>query len=185
AVLVHGAGGGVGSATLDLLRHRAAPAIAVVSDDEKAEVARACGADAVLRVSELWVERVRELTNGLGVDVVVDPVGGDRFTDSLRSLDVGGRLMVVGFASGTIPEVKANRVLLRDLAVMGVALEPWEQRFPGVSYQLCEALETLASDKRVTPYIGHRLPFDRAAEALGILDRREAMGKVVVEVAGS
>lgn len=182
SVLVHGAAGGVGSATLDLLRDRAQPAIAVVSTDGKAQVAAECGANAVLRTSERWVDRARELTDGRGVDVVIDPVGGDRFTDSLRSLDVGGRLMVVGFASGAIPEVRVNRLLLRDLSIMGVALEPWEQRHPGLAGQLCAALEQFARDGLVRPHIGHRLGFEQAGEALGILDRREAEGKVVVEV---
>jgi NADPH2:quinone reductase len=182
SVLVHGAAGGVGTATLDLLRGRAEPSIAVVSSDAKAEVAERAGADAVLRTGERWSDQARELTGGRGVDVVVDPVGGDRFTDSLRALDVGGRAMVVGFAGGSIPEVKVNRLLLRDLSVVGVALEPWEQRHPGIAAELVAALEQAAADGRVRPLIGARLPFDRAAEALGIIDRREAEGKVVVDV---
>jgi NADPH:quinone reductase len=182
SVLVHGAAGGVGTATLDLLRGRAAPSIAVVSGAAKAGVALAAGADVVLRTDERWSARTRELTDGHGVDVVVDPVGGDRFTDSLRALDVGGRLMVVGFADGSIPEVKVNRLLLRDLSVVGVALEPWEQRHPGIAAELVDELERVAVDGRVRPVVGHRLPFERAAEALGILDRRATHGKVVVDV---
>ena len=161
SVLVHGAAGGVGTATLDLLRGRARPSIAVVSTDAKAAVARRAGAD-----------------------VVVDPVGGDRFTDSLRALDVGGRLMVVGFAGGAIPEVKVNRLLLRDLSVVGVALEPWEQRHPGIAAELVAELEQAAAGGRVRPLVGARLPFERAGEALGVIDRREAEGKVVVDVRG-
>jgi NADPH2:quinone reductase len=179
-VLVHGAAGGVGTAVLDLLRSRADPAVAIVSSKAKAEVASACGAHAVLRSDGDWLSGVHELTGGAGVDIVVDPVGGDRFLDSLRALDVGGRLMVVGFASGTIPEVKVNRLLLRDLAVVGVALEPWHQRFPGFADGLVAELEALAATSR--PYVGHRLGLDRAVDALGILDRREALGKVVVEL---
>jgi NADPH2:quinone reductase len=180
SVLVHGAAGGVGTAALDLLRSRAQPAIAVVSSEEKASVARECGAHLVVRSDGDWLAGVRAATDGLGVDVVVDPVGGDRFTDSLRALDVGGRLMVVGFAEGSIPEVKVNRLLLRDLSVMGVALEPWQQRFPTFSEHLVAELEAIAAT--ASPYIGHRLDFDHAAEALGIIDRREALGKVVVEL---
>jgi NADPH2:quinone reductase len=181
AVLVHGAAGGVGSATLDLLRGRAAPAIAVVSSAAKAEVARQCGADIALRADEPWAQRARELT-GHGVQVVVDTVGGDRFTDSLRALDVGGRLMVVGFADGAIPEVKVNRLLLRNLSVVGVALDPWEQRFPGYAPELLAGLEAAAAEGRVRPYVGHRLALAEATDALGILDRREAHGKVVIDV---
>ena len=180
SILVHGAAGGVGTATLDLLRGRGGPVIAVVSNHAKADVARACGADHVVLASDDWLGCARDLTGGRGVSVVVDPVGGDRFTDSLRALDVGGRLMVVGFADGDIPEVKVNRLLLRDLSVMGVALEPWQQRFPGFSDELTRELESIATV--AAPHIGHRLPFDRAAEALELLDRREALGKVVVEL---
>jgi NADPH2:quinone reductase len=179
SVLVHGAAGGVGTASLDLLRGRARPAIAVVSTAEKAEVARECGADEVLMTDEHWMPRARELT-GDGVSVVVDTVGGSRFTDSLRALDVGGRLMVVGFAEGTIPEVRVNRLLLRNLSVVGVALDPWEKRFPGVASQLVAELERAAAEGQVHPYVGTTLPFERAQEALGVLDRREALGKVVV-----
>ena len=182
SVLVHGAAGGVGSATLDLLRGRARPTIAVVSSEAKGEVARSCGADVVLLTGAEWARQAREAT-GNGVDVVVDTVGGDRFTDSLRSLDVGGRLMVVGFAEGSIPEVKVNRLLLRNLSVVGVALDPWERRFPGYAPDLVDGLEAAAADGRVQPFIGHRLSLDEATDALGILDRREAHGKVVIEVA--
>ncbi|KRB76160.1 NADPH-quinone reductase [Nocardioides sp. Root190] len=180
SVLVHGAAGGVGTATLDLLRGRAKPAIAVVSSEAKADVAVRCGADVVLRTDEPWSEQARERTGG--VDVVVDTVGGDRFTDSLRALDVGGRLMVVGFAEGSIPEVKVNRLLLRNLSVMGVALDPWQQRFPDHGSRLVDALESAAQDGRVRPYVGHRLSLADGADALGILDRREAHGKVVIEI---
>lgn len=182
SVLVHGAAGGVGTAVLDLVRGRAEPTIAVVSTPEKAELAAKVGADEVLLSSEAWRARARELTAGHGVDIVVDPVGGDRVTDSLRALDVGGRLMVVGFADGHVPEVKVNRLLLRDLSVMGVALEPWEQRFPGVAEELVEELECAARDGRVHPVIGDRLSFDQAREALRIIEGRRARGKVVVEL---
>lgn len=182
SVLVHGAAGGVGSATLDLLRGRAKPLVAVVSSERKGEVARTCGADVVLLTGAEWARQAREATDN-GVDIVVDTVGGDRFTDSLRALDVGGRLMVVGFAEGSIPEVKVNRLLLRNLSVIGVALDPWEQRFPGYAPELVDGLEAAAAEGRVRPYVGHRLPLAGAADALGILDRREAHGKVVIEVA--
>jgi NADPH2:quinone reductase len=181
SVLVHGAAGGVGTATLDLLRGRAAPAIAVVSTERKAEVARACGADEVVVAATDWLAAVRTMT-GRGVDIVVDPVGGDRFVDSLRGLDIGGRLMVVGFASGEIPEVRVNRLLLRDLTVTGVAVDPWNRRFPAEAERMNLALEELAASGRVRPYVGDVLPFDRAGEALKILESRQALGKVVVEL---
>jgi NADPH2:quinone reductase len=180
SVLVQGAAGGVGTAVLDLLRGRGAPTIAVVSSEEKAEVARRAGADEVLRTDEPWSTRARELTGGHGVKVVVDPVGGDRFVDSLRALDLGGRLMVVGFAAGSIPEVKVNRLLLRDLTVMGVALEPWLQRWPEVGERMVAELEEGLATGRLSPVIGHVLRWEEADKALKIIDRREALGKVVV-----
>lgn len=181
ATLVNGAAGGVGTATLDLLRARAAPSIALVSTPDKADVAKQAGADHVVLSSSEWRREVRDLTGGRGVDLVADIVGGDGFVDALRCLDVGGRLMVVGFTAG-IPTVAANRLLLRDLSVIGVSLEPWEQRFPGKVAECVAALEALARDKQVDPFIGAVLPFDRAPEALKIIDRREALGKVVVEM---
>lgn len=182
SVLVHGAAGGVGTATLDLLRGRAAPSIAVVSSDAKSGVALEAGADHVLRTEEPWAKTARELTGGLGVDVVVDPVGGDRVVDSLRALDIGGRLMIVGFAAGSIPQIPANRLLLRDLTAVGVALDPWVQRFPELAERLVTDLEAWAAAGRINPVIGDALPFERATEALGIIDRREAQGKVVVRI---
>jgi NADPH2:quinone reductase len=108
-------------------------------------------------------------------------VGGDRFVDSLRALDIGGRLMVVGFAVGAIPEVRVNRLLLRDLTVMGVALDPWVSRHPGFAWELAYALEAAARG-RVRPVVGDVLPFKDAAMALPIVDGRAARGKVVVTI---
>ncbi|WP_028652696.1 NADPH:quinone oxidoreductase family protein [Nocardioides halotolerans] len=181
SVLVHGAAGGVGTAVLDLLRGRARPSIAVVSTPEKSDVARSCGADEVVVATEDWLAEVRAMVPH-GVDVVVDPVGGDRFTDSLRALDVGGRLMAVGFASGDIPQVQVNRLLLRDLTVTGVAVDPWHRRFPDDGHRMNAELEQLAATGRVRPHVGDVLTFDRAAEALELLEARRALGKVVVEL---
>ena len=116
-VLVHGAAGGVGTAALQVAKGLGATTVAVVSSDEKEEVAREAGADDVVRSDGPWREQVVERTGG--VDVVLDPVGGDRFTDSLRSLREDGRVVVVGFTGGSIPEVKVNRLLLRNTSVVG------------------------------------------------------------------
>jgi len=181
-VLVHGASGGVGTATIQLVRALGARPIAVVSTSDKERIARDAGADVVVRAEDGWHERVRELTGGHGVQVVVDPVGGDRFTDSLRALDVGGRLAVVGFAAGSIPTVKVNRLLLRDLSVVGVALDPYIRRFPRLARTLNEELERLTAEGHIRPVVGHVLPLERGAEALELIERREALGKVVVRV---
>ncbi len=127
---------------------------------------------------------MRGLTEGRGVEVVLDPVGGDRFTDSLRALDQAGRLVVIGFAGGSIPTVKVNRLLLRNLTVLGIGIDPMEQRFPGTVRKLGDAITALAEQGKIRPLVGRRLPMEEGAEALRILDRREALGKVVVEVRG-
>src|SRR3954452_13040041 len=117
-VLVHGAAGGLGTASLQVAKGLGASTVAVVSSDEKEAVAREAGADEVVRSDGPWRDQVQELTDG-GVDVVIDPVGGDRFTDSLRSLREQGRVVVVGFTERSIPEVKLNRLLLRNTEVVG------------------------------------------------------------------
>src|SRR3712207_3163812 len=117
-VLVHGAAGGVGTAALQVAKGLGARTIACVSSDEKERVAREAGADEVLRSDSDWKDEAKALTDG-GVDVVLDPVGGDRFTDSLRSLAEGGRAVVVGFTGGSIPEVRVNRLLLKNTEVVG------------------------------------------------------------------
>jgi NADPH2:quinone reductase len=181
-VLVHGAAGGVGTAALDLLRGRGARSIAVVSSDEKADAARTAGADVIVRSTGPWLDQVRELTHGNGVEVVLDPVGGERFTDSLRALDVSGRLVVIGFAEGSIPTVKVNRLLLRNLTLIGLALDPMDRRFPGTARRVSDEIQALAEQGRIRPLIGRRLPLADGVEALRILDRRGAIGKLVVDV---
>ncbi len=118
-VLVHGAAGGVGTATLQVAKGLGATTIAVVSTDDKERVAREAGADHVVRSDGPWKDEAKEITGGAGVDIVIDPVGGDRFTDSLRSLRAGGRVVVVGFTGGSIPEVRVNRLLLNNTEVVG------------------------------------------------------------------
>jgi NADPH2:quinone reductase len=181
-VLVQGAAGGVGTAALDLCSALGARSIAVVSSDVKQQVARTMGADFVVRSGGSWLEEVRALTGGRGVQAVVDPVGGDRFLDSVRSLAIGGRLAVVGFTGGSIPELKVNRLLLRNLTVLGVEMVAMDKQVPGTVRMVNEAIEALALSAQIKPLVGLRVPFSRAADALRALERREAVGKVVVEV---
>jgi NADPH2:quinone reductase len=183
-VLVHGASGGVGTAALDILRSIGARSIAVVSSEEKERAARQVGAEEVVYSNGPWLERLRELTDGRGVEIVLDPVGGDRFTDSLRALDIGGRLVVIGFAGGSIPTMKVNRLLLRNLTVLGIAYEVMDRRFPGTVQRINDAVQKLAQERKIRPLIGRRLPLESGAEALRIIDRREAIGKVVVDIRG-
>lgn len=179
-VLVHGAAGGVGTAVLQVAQGLGARTFAVVSSDEKARVARAAGADEVVRSDRPWKDEVLERSGG-GVDVVVDPVGGDRFTDSLRSLREGGRAVVVGFTEGSIPEVKVNRLLLRNTEVIGAGWGAYVLPKPEVTREIGQALDRLIAEGFVAPIVGARFPLQRAAEALRLIDGRGATGKVVLE----
>jgi NADPH2:quinone reductase len=177
-VLVHGAAGGIGTAALQVAKALGARTIAVVSSDEKERVAREAGADEVLRSGGDWKDEAKRLG---GADVVLDPVGGDRFTDSLRSLREGGRAIVVGFTGGGIPEVRVNRLLLNNVSVVGAGWGAFAMSKPEFLRELGEELEQMVEAGAVRPLIGHRLPFEQAPEALRVLDRREALGKVVLE----
>lgn len=180
-VLVHGAAGGVGTATLQVANGLGARTIAVVSSDQKERVARGAGADEVLRVDGPWKDQARELSSG-GVDVVLDPVGGERFTDSLRSLREGGRVVVVGFTAGSIPEVKVNRLLLGNTEIVGAGWGAATLARPGLSHQIGEAITRLIESGFVRPVVGARFPLEHAAEALQLIDGRGATGKVVLDL---
>jgi NADPH2:quinone reductase len=180
-VLVHGAAGGVGTASLQVAKGLGARTIAVVSSDEKEQVARDAGADEVVRSDGPWKDQAKELSGG-GVDVVLDPVGGDRFTDSLRSLAEGGRAVVVGFTAGSIPEVKVNRLLLGNTEVVGAGWGAYAMAKPDVCREIGAALDDLVERGFVRPPIGARFGLEQAADALKLIDGRGATGKIVLEL---
>ncbi|WP_441964813.1 NADPH:quinone oxidoreductase family protein [Mycolicibacterium houstonense] len=181
-VLVHGAAGGIGTSAL-----RLAPAlgasrtIAVVSTEEKAEIARAAGASDVV-LADGFRDAVKELTDGRGVDIVVDPVGGDRFTDSLRSLAVGGRLLVVGFTGGEIPTVKVNRLLLNNVDVVGAGWGAWTFSHPGYLQEQWAELQPLLAAGAVAAPQPEVYPLEQAGAAIASLENRSAKGKVVLKL---
>jgi len=180
-VLVHGAAGGVGTATLQVAKALRARTVAVVSDDEKERFAREAGADEVLRSTGPWRDEAKELSGG-GVDVVIDPVGGERFTDSLRSLRRCGRLVAVGFSGGEIPAVKVNRLLLNNTEVVGAAWGEYALGDPDGAREIGREVNRLVDDGFVRPLIGQRFALDQAAEALKVIERRQALGKIVLDV---
>ncbi len=180
-VLVHGAAGGVGTATLQIAKGLGAKTIAVVSTDEKERVARDAGADDVVRSDGPWKDQAKELSGG-GVDMVIDPVGGDRFTDSLRSLRERGRVVVVGFTGGSIPEVRVNRLLLANTEVIGAGWGNFVIPKRNLNQEIGDAIDRLIAAGFVRPVIGARFPLEQAADALELLDSRGATGKVVLEV---
>ena len=180
-VLVHGAAGGIGTAAVQMARALGARVVAVTSTEEKGETARAAGADDVV-LADGFRDAVKELTGGRGVDVVLDPVGGDRFTDSLRCLAREGRLLVVGFTEGSIPQVKVNRLLLNNVSVVGVGWGAFFlQDLDYLAEQWSEVLPMLA-DGRLDPPIGATFDLADAADALLELDERRARGKVLLRV---
>src|SRR5207248_11350032 len=152
-VLVHGAAGGVGTASLQVAKGLGARTIGVVSSDEKERVARDAGADEVVRSDGPWKDQAKELSGG-GVDVVLDPVGGDRFLDSLRSLREAGRVVVVGFTAGSIPEVKVNRLLLRNTEVVGAGWGGYVMSKPELNREIGQALDRMIADGGVRPVTG-------------------------------
>jgi NADPH:quinone reductase len=180
-VLVHGAAGGVGTASLQIARGLGARTIAVVSSDEKEKVAREAGADEVVRSDGPWKDQAKEISGG-GVDVVVDPVGGDRFTDSLRSLREGGRVIVVGFTGGSIPEVRVNRLLLNNTEVIGAGWGAYVLSKPELNVEIGGAIDRLIAGGSVRPIVGARFPLEQAADALELIDGRGATGKVVLDI---
>jgi NADPH2:quinone reductase len=180
-VLVHGAAGGVGTACLQVAKALGAKTIALVSSVAKREVAERAGADQTLLLGDGWKDEVIELSGG-GVDMVLDPVGGDRFTDSLRSLREGGRVVVVGFTGGSIPEVRVNRLLLKNTEVIGAGWGAYVMSKPDLNREIGAAVNRMVDDGFIRPIIGERFPLERAAEALKTLDERRATGKVVLDV---
>jgi NADPH2:quinone reductase len=180
-VLVHGAAGGVGTAALQVARGLGARTIAVVSTEAKARIAQEAGADHVVRADGAWKDEAKELSGG-GVDLVLDPVGGDRFTDSLRALREGGRVVVVGFTGGSIPEVRVNRLLLNNTEVIGAGWGAYAMPKPAFNREVGAAIERLIERNYVSPLVGARFEFEHAADALKCIDGRQATGKVVLDV---
>jgi NADPH2:quinone reductase len=181
-VLVHGAAGGVGSAAVQVARALGARTIAVTSTAEKAELARAMGADDAVLLDG-FKDAVIELTGGRGVDVVLDVVGGDVFTDSLRCLAETGRLLVVGFASGQgIPEVRVNRLLLNNVDVRGVGWGMYAMARPDFLRRQWERLLPMVGSGVVAPHIGATYELEGFATALRDLADRRVLGKAVVHI---
>jgi NADPH2:quinone reductase len=178
-ILVHGATGGVGEAAVRLGARWGARTIAVVSTEAKAAAARASGAGDVV-LAEGFKDRVKELTGNRGVDLVVDPVGGDRFTDSLRSLAPEGRLLVIGFTGGEIPTVKVNRLLLNNISVVGVAWGEFVAHHPDYVHEQAGELMAALADGSLTIPDGPEYPLESAAEVLTEMDERRLIGKAVL-----
>ncbi len=181
-LLVHGAAGGVGLAAVELGKLFGARVIATIGDDAKADVVRRYGADEVINYRNGFREAVLEATGGRGADVIYDPVGGDVFDESTRCIAWGGRILIIGFAGGRIADLKTNMALIKGFSVVGVRAGEFARRDPPAGRENMEALLRLCAEGRINPHVSHRLPLDKAADAMKVLATRQVIGKCVLEL---
>ncbi|MGM0766874.1 MAG: NADPH:quinone oxidoreductase family protein [Pseudomonadota bacterium] len=182
-LLVLGASGGVGLATVELGKAMGAHVIAAASSAEKLAVAKAAGADDLINYTEEPLkEAVKKLTKSKGVDVIYDPVGGEFTEQALRAMAWNGRHLIIGFAAGDIPKIPANLTLLKGCSVVGVFWGSFTQREPQASAQNMMELMKLYADGKIDPKISEVFEFEDYAKALGALTERRATGKVVLKV---
>jgi len=180
-LLVHAAAGGVGLAAVQIGNALGARVIATAGGPEKVRVAMEAGAAFGIDYnSEDFVERVKEITGGKGADVIYDSVGGDVFDKSMKCIAWCGRLLVIGFAGGTIPSVAANRILLKNVAVVGLHWGAYAKYEPARIPETFAALFQLYEQKKIRPVIYRSYPLEQAAEALAALGSRKTHGKVVL-----
>ena len=182
-LLVHGAAGGVGLAAVEIGKLMGATVIATAGSEAKLQVAAQRGADHLINYREGgFREQVKELTGGRGADVIFDPVGGAVFEESLRCINWEGRILVVGFASGTIPKAPANLLLVKNCSVVGLYWGAYLRRDPAVLTGAWRELLDWHEEGRLRPHVSAVYPLERGAQALAELAERRATGKVVVRV---
>lgn len=182
-LLVHGAAGGVGLNAVELGRELGATVIGTVGSDEKAAIVKEYGAAHVINYSKESIkDRVKELTGGNGADVIYDAVGGDAFDQSLRCINWDGRLLVIGFASGRIPEAPANLALIKGCSIVGVFWGAFAAREPEKNRANFAALLALYEQGRLKPHVSASYPLDQVPQAMQALLSRKTTGKVVIKV---
>ncbi len=182
-LLVLGASGGVGLAAIEIGKAMGARVIAAASSAEKLEVARQAGADELINYQDEDVrERLKTLTKGQGVDVIIDPVGGDLFETVFRSIAWNGRMLVIGFASGTIPSLPANLPLLKGAAVIGVFWGSFAQRQPQDNVANFQQLFAWYAEGKLKPLVSQTFALEDTAQAINTLAARKAVGKLVIKV---
>jgi NADPH2:quinone reductase len=179
-VLVLGSAGGIGTASVQIAKAMGARVIAMVHRPEAMEFVESLGADVVLPLTDGWLQAVKDHTGGRGVDLVVDPIGGEAFDDAIRALATEGRLLVIGFAAGGIPTVKVNRLLLRNVSVVGVGYGEFVNRTPGAQSLFGFGVAKLV-EAGLRPPPPVRFPLSKGAEALESLASGEVQGKLVLE----
>jgi len=179
-VLIQGAAGGTGTAAIEVAKGLGAKVIAIAQGEAKRTICAGLGADEVLEADSAWLDDVKKITDGRGVDIVYDPVGGERFLDSVRALARDGRLLVIGFAGGAIPEIKVNRLLLKNTSLVGAAWGEYVRHDPTMAQEIAVELAKLWQAGAIKPLVGSRYPLERAADALREIEGRRATGKVVL-----
>jgi NADPH2:quinone reductase len=179
-LLVHGAGGGVGLAAVEIGKMLGATVIATASSDEKLAIAKARGADHLIRYDrEPFRDAVKRITDGRGADVVFDPVGGEVFENSMRCIAWGARLLVIGFTGG-IGSAKTNLLLIKGASVLGVRAGEAVRKNPALGEVRLKALLQWAEEGRLRPNVSHRLPLEDYAKAMRLLLDRKAIGRVAL-----
>lgn len=182
-ILVLGASGGVGMAAVKMAKHIGAMVIGTGSNEEKLEAIDRAGADYVLdSADEQLAAKVKAWTQGKGADVIFDPVGGDLALTATRAIAWNGRYLIIGFASGVVPSFPANHALIKTYSLIGVRAGESPRRDPELAKRQSAALKELAVQGVMRPHISHRFSITEAAKAFAILERREAIGRVVVEM---
>lgn len=182
-LLVHAGAGGVGSAAIQLGKAAGAKVIATAGGPEKTNVCRELGADVVIDyLSEDFVEIVKKETNGRGADVIYDPVGGDTFDKSRKCIAFDGRLLVIGFAGGRIPEAPANHALVKNYSIVGVHWGYFKRLYPEGVVNIHEKLMQLYEEGKIKPLIYDEFPFEKVPEALNMLGSRKTYGKLIVKL---
>ena len=182
-LLVHAGAGGVGSAAIQLGKAAGATVIATAGSDRKVEVCRRLGADhAVNYKTQDFVEEVKRVTGGRGADVVFDPVGGDVYDRSTKCIAFEGRIVLVGFTSGRIPQAAANHVLIKNYSVVGLHWGLYSKRAPELIPPATRALFDLYDSGKIKPHISVRLPLSEAPRALATVAEGKSTGKVILTV---
>jgi NADPH2:quinone reductase len=183
-LLVHGASGGMGTATIDVGRLLGARVIATTGSAAKVQMLKAAGAHEVVvlgpKPGEAFREQVKALTGGKGADVIFDPVGGDVFDESTRCIAFNGRLLVIGFAGGRIASLATNIALIKGFSVMGVRAGEYGRQFPAEGRRIRDEIWRWAAEGKTRPHVFAELPLDRWREAFELMRDRRLVGKVVL-----
>ena len=178
--LIHGAAGGMGHAAVQVAKRLGASVVATASGEEKLRATQSMGADHAIEYKDGFRDAVKELTNGRGADVIFDPVGGDVFDESMRCLNWGARIVIVGFTAGRPALAKTNHILIKGASVSGIRAGEFGRRNPEAAAQNLEMLQSWAAAGDIRTHISHRFPLDGIEDAFRTIADRKVIGKAVL-----